>query len=200
MLLALLQPALDDPVCSVHAKSNGSELWLWPDSHTVLLSGSFPALLQEETLEFTRRESFIFLSKSLFPGTHDSPNLYQRTWLLRCRRTHAMCLTGCRPCTSAYNRTATRVLMDGTAWSLTAGRSWHSPPPRYLLQCGSQDALSQQHLPGPLGSSLYPGSPESLYNKLCLRGFSRDKIRVWGGGNRNFSAWLGESTFPQEMI
>lgn len=129
MLLALLQPALDDPVCSVHAKSNGSELWLWPDSRTVLLSGSFPALLQEETLEFTRRESFIFLSKSLFPGTHDSPNLYQRTWLLRCRRTHAMCLTGCRPCTSAYNRTATRVLMDGTAWSLTAGRSWHSPPP-----------------------------------------------------------------------
>lgn len=61
----------------VQAKLNVSGLWLWPDSCTVLLlSGLFPALLQEDP-GVHQAGSFIFLSKSSFPGTHDSPNLCQ---------------------------------------------------------------------------------------------------------------------------
>lgn len=48
---------------------------LWPDSCTVL-SGLFPALLQEDP-GVHQADSFIFLLKSSFSGTHGSPNLYQ---------------------------------------------------------------------------------------------------------------------------
>lgn len=61
----------------MHAKLNGSGLWLWPDScKALLLSGLFPALLQEDP-GVHQAGFFIFLSKSSFPGTHDSPSLYQ---------------------------------------------------------------------------------------------------------------------------
>lgn len=69
MSLLLLQPVGDGPVFLRHAK--------WHDLDSVFGLTCVSALLSyQKILEFTRQELLVYLSKNLFPGTHDSSNLY----------------------------------------------------------------------------------------------------------------------------
>lgn len=69
----LLQPAGDDPVCLRHANGIVWTVFSLTCVQPFCLGCPLPSC--RKTLEFTRQGLPVCLSKSLFPGSHDSPNL-----------------------------------------------------------------------------------------------------------------------------
>lgn len=86
-----------------------------------------PLLSYRKTLEFTRQELLVYLSKCLFPGTHDSSNLYLRNGAAGVQTYICYVPDGMQAhhWTSAYSHAVTRVSTPTSSqiapvWSLTA--------------------------------------------------------------------------------
>lgn len=137
-----------------------------------------------KTLEFTRQELPVYLSKSLFPETHDSPNLYLMNGAAEVQMYMCYVPDGMQAldfCIQPYSHQgeSSYQLPDGTCMGLGCLQVL---VPKCFSACGhSGCSISTSSIcngfSGP-GALVSRGFTKSLYNELCLRDVSHDKIRV----------------------